>query len=794
MMRSLARDVGRFVGGLVARVWTLVGRKRARDAGWASCDAVEREARAVGAWPTGAGAEDAMGELDETGRRVRRRLNTSATRDGDAVEASETSHDADAITCSATTTAISAPCRLAAEFDCAHVEAPAVSRFADATRSTGDAKICSASTPLTMSRDGQTRVSRDDGSALHDSFNDAARVVGSASRASVARAKRAYAKYCDAKAKRDCADDVSRVADFVPRKPVYASIEDAIRAEGDADDVRALDEDAVGRIRSAVAPCKLRLKTVIFNSRQRTTTLTGLSVRVDRGSEEAAIFVDFEIDDESFRGTRKVGRVSVDDFIVGRVPAELARSIPHDVQERWKVYDRLRRRIGARCDWRKNGAYDAFITDSAFMKKDPLFDAIENAGAKNFVHDTFDVLSGEAAVVVAYTRGRARDRHRLRGEDELAKTVLRVLTLGTGRLLDLTAAQWRVAHRFRTRRIDADVAASLERLSRKAERRKNKRRRKKRLAALPLGIFADVVRPSRARARWVLDLFAGSCLSGLEMLKAAPQRFGRRRLRVIAVDAYIFLTAHREAWENPDIIFVRADVRDIRPELLAPIGLVHSILAAPECSLFSRASASDTDVSVHDALVRCVGIVECFAATRTVLDMARYFHAPCVIENPTGDNLRSLFSHQEPFWGVRVYVTDTSYCRYGRDYQKNTTFVSNFPLVLKPVCRVTSPCDRLVDVTTYAGESGNVLRVTKRHPATISVSTLYRTSQRAVRRAEAKLHPPELIRDILRQVLTVFDSLVDDERETGDANDVTDATWLRDVLMREQDRGAYGVP
>ena len=130
MMRSIAR----VVGWVCARVRAVVGRKRARDAGWSSCDAVERDARASGAWTTRAGAENALDESDETGRRVRRRLDTSSTRDGDAVEASEMRDDADAIICSdaldsaddfatdidanTTTAAISAPLRLVGGFEC----------------------------------------------------------------------------------------------------------------------------------------------------------------------------------------------------------------------------------------------------------------------------------------------------------------------------------------------------------------------------------------------------------------------------------------------------------------------------------------------------------------------------------------------------------------------------------------------------------------------------------------------------------------------------------------------------
>jgi len=619
------------------------------------------------------------------------------------------------------------------------------------------------------------------------SFGDAARVVGNAPRGAVAKAKTVYASYCYAKAKRDRADDVSRSADFTSNKKVYVSIEEAIREEGNAEDLRALNESAVGRIRSPVRSCSLRMKTVVSSSLTRTTTLTGLSVRVAEGSEDAQIFVDFEIHDERFRRERMVGCVSVDDFIMGRVPRELEHDLPRAILERWRVYDALRIRIGARCDWRRNGAFDAFIADAAFLEKDPLFDELENAEVRAFVQDTFDVFGGEAAVTVAFTRGRAHDRHRLGGGDELAKTVLRVLTLGTGRLIDVTAAQWRVAHRWRTRRRDADIFASLERVARKAARRKFKRRRKKRAASTSFGAFADITTPSKSR--WVLDLFSGSCLSGLQILKTAS-KLGRR-LRVIAVDAYIELTAHREAWSHPDIVFVRGDVRDMRPELLAPAGLIHSIFAAPECSLFSRASAreSGSETVDHD-LVRHVGIVECFAATRTVLDLARYVNAPCVIENPTGDDFRSLFAHEEPFWGVRVFVSHTSYCRYGCDYQKNTTFVSNFPLVLHPVC--AGRCGRLVDVETYVGASAQVLRVTKRHPATISVCTRNRTSQRAVRRAEAKLHPPELVRDIFEQTLAMMAVLRDDDDGNDDDDDGgIDAQWVRTVFMREQDRVAY---
>ena len=104
----------------------------------------------------------------------------------------------------------------------------------------------------------------------------------------------------------------------------------------------------------------------------------------------------------------------------------------------------------------------------------------------------------------------------------------------------------------------------------------------------------------------------------------------------------------------------------------------HYIHASCPCEVYSqaRSAKSERPLERADALVN---------RTMEILD---HFNALWTIENPAG----SLLWKRPVAARMPTRVT-TSYCRYGFDYRKSTTFASNFPLRLRPPCN--RDCDAM---------------------------------------------------------------------------------------------------
>ena len=104
----------------------------------------------------------------------------------------------------------------------------------------------------------------------------------------------------------------------------------------------------------------------------------------------------------------------------------------------------------------------------------------------------------------------------------------------------------------------------------------------------------------------------------------------------------------------------------------------HYIHASCPCEGYSRARSTggERPLARADALVN---------RTLEILD---HFSALWTIENPAG----SLLWKRPVAARMPTRVT-TSYCRYGFDYRKSTTFASNFLLSLRPPCN--RDCDAM---------------------------------------------------------------------------------------------------
>jgi hypothetical protein len=103
------------------------------------------------------------------------------------------------------------------------------------------------------------------------------------------------------------------------------------------------------------------------------------------------------------------------------------------------------------------------------------------------------------------------------------------------------------------------------------------------------------------------------------------------------------------------------------------------IWASPPCTLFSSANWRVTDVGPGLDIVRAV--LDCIEACKPRL---------WVLENPAeGSRALHLQAIMEPY---APYRTQTSYCWYGTQYRKSTSFWTSFGATLRKPCKPSDPC------------------------------------------------------------------------------------------------------
>jgi len=213
----------------------------------------------------------------------------------------------------------------------------------------------------------------------------------------------------------------------------------------------------------------------------------------------------------------------------------------------------------------------------------------------------------------------------------------------------------------------------------------------------------------------------------------------------ICVDPEIESLAHDSAWADDQIFFLQAKVEDIRAVELIPAGIFRSIIAAPECRVYSR-QRSSYDKRKRDELgdeeaekQRRKEIEESNKQVRAIVDIANHLMVPCWIENPLGDCVHSLWNEYNPFMSFDYRIHKITYCIYGRKFQKPTAILTNLASIkLRPPCLGETMCEykKLHDNhEEFCGFNG-------------------------VPRDISKLHPPSLVKSLDEQIEEKFYNLI----------------------------------
>ena len=286
-------------------------------------------------------------------------------------------------------------------------------------------------------------------------------------------------------------------------------------------------------------------------------------------------------------------------------------------------------------------------------------------------------------------------------------------------------------------------------------------------------------------ARHVVEIGAGSALSSCEIAASAAKTADGRDVVCYALDPHISSLVCDSARNNQRVVLVAQCIEDVDVSKIPPVGVVRFVLAAPECAAVSVAAEphyahlrEQFGDDFGDLIRACAVRLTC-AMTRSCVDFIKYVHAPAVVENPSGNVKVGLFNERYPFYGWRIQLLDTSYCKYNTCedglFRKNTTFATNISeLKLRRPCSRAHPCSDWLEL--------------RRHRI--------RCSHTGATRAQSKLHPPALIRSIVEQVDAFIERLSnahftrdeDDEAERG--GELIDASTLpRDDELFDTARG-----
>jgi len=249
----------------------------------------------------------------------------------------------------------------------------------------------------------------------------------------------------------------------------------------------------------------------------------------------------------------------------------------------------------------------------------------------------------------------------------------------------------------------------------------------------------------RTRARFSFDFCSGSCKSAVHSLRRqryvewqersidnrgkVQMKLKRMKRIFICVDPEIESLAHKSAWADDQIFFLQAKVEDIRAVELIPTGIFRSIIAAPECRVYSR-QRSSYDKRKRDELgdeeaekQRRKEIEESNKQVRAIVDIANHLMVPCWIENPLGDCVHSLWNEYNPFMSFDYRIHKITYCTYGRKFQKPTAILTNLASIkLRPPCLGETKCEykKLHDNhEEFCGFNGVPRKISKLHPPSL---------------------------------------------------------------------------
>ena len=381
-----------------------------------------------------------------------------------------------------------------------------------------------------------------------------------------------------------------------------------------------------------------------------------------------------------------------------------------------------------------------------------------NAAAKKRVE--LDPLSGDDFIVTQFDRCKIDRTERRIGDETNVLVPWCVFNLRTLEEVWLSPGGFTRLCRYRRGEI-YDINDAVERLV--DDERGVRTRANSSCSSSSSSSSSMMMLERRTRARFSFDFCSGSCKSAVHSLRRqryvewqersidnrgkVQMKLKRMKRVFICVDPEIESSAHESAWADDQIYFLQAKVEDIRAVELIPAGIFRSIIAAPECRVYSR-QRSLHDKRKRDELgdeeaekQRRKEIEESNKQVRAIVDIANHLMVPCWIENPLGDRVHSLWNEYYPFMSFDYRIHKITYCTYRRKFQKPTAIMTNLGSIkLNPPCLGETKCEfkKLHDNhEEFCGYDG-------------------------VPREISKLHPPSLVKSLDEQIEDDFYGLINE--------------------------------
>jgi hypothetical protein len=347
--------------------------------------------------------------------------------------------------------------------------------------------------------------------------------------------------------------------------------------------------------------------------------------------------------------------------------------------------------------------------------------------------DGVDIFNGEEFLVVGYYKNE-KDHYERKGDEVCCLLPVKLLGLRTGKTFWLSPGHLIRLYRSRRREptsinslfkiIDDDYTSSSD-------------------AAITTTAAtvcaAKKMLEARAGARFGLDLCSGSCQTSMVALEKCRKSVDGKDFVRICVDVDIETHACQAARDDPNVLFVKANVESFNPMHIPPEGIVHDIASAPECLVWSpvrrphnkhRRQQLGDEVANDITLKEREDSREC---VRAIVDVVIYFMVPSFIENPLGTEETSLWNEETAFLGLEpkleYFMAWISYCKYQYKVRKHTLLLLTFP---KCYGRFQSPCTSCT-TCPYKRENNKHER---------------RCCYNDCSRRENKVHPRKLVEDI----------------------------------------------
>ena len=498
--------------------------------------------------------------------------------------------------------------------------------------------------------------------------------------------------------------------------------------------------------------------------------IVGVDIYVPKSSTKLELCLLIEYQKLKGRGlsTRQIERISATSFIKGEMhlPEVLRNCCGESIEDRVALVRRTSRTI-ARAEllqiYRQTskprplepGLRRIFFSEAMTSSFSPV-----TALDEDDMNVELDPLKGDDFMVMSYDRCKI-DKTRREGDETNVLVPWCVFNLKTLEEVWLSPGGFTRLCRYRRGDI-YDINDAVERLV-DDERGVRVRTRANSSCSSPPSSAVTRMMKKKIRARFSFDFCSGSCKSAVHSLRRrryvewhersidnrGKVQMERKRMKrvFICVDPAIEIEAHDSAWADDQIFFLQAKVEDIRAVDLVPVGIFRSIIAAPECRVYSRQRSSH-DKKLRDELgdeeaekILKMEILESNKQVRAIVDIANHLMVPCWIENPLGDRVHSLWNEYYPFMSFDYRIHKITYCAYGRKFQKPTAIMTNLGSIkLNPPCLGETQCEykKLHDNhEEFCGYDG-------------------------VPREISKLHPPSLVKSLDEQIEDDFYGLINE--------------------------------